>query len=136
MTDENQKTDEQESAVPSTTKEIKTSLKKDSPKEKKTSRKKEKVEEVKAPSGRIEKKEVISAHSRHQKDTGSISVQVALLTEKINHLTDHLRTHPKDDHGRRGLMSSVGKRRKLLKYLKDRSKDLYEELIQKLGLRH
>ena len=66
------------------------------------------------------------------KDTGSIPVQVALLTEKINHLTDHLRTHPKDDHGRRGLMSSVGKRRKLLKYLKIAQKNRMRVLFKSL----
>lgn len=84
---------------------------------------------------RQEKKALISAHAGHQKDTGSVPVQVAILTERINHLTEHLKTHAKDDHGRRGLLQAVGKRRKLLKYLKEKSKTEYEELIAALGLR-
>lgn len=81
------------------------------------------------------KKTVIADHAGHKKDTGSVPVQVAILTERINHLTEHLKTHSKDDHGRRGLLQAVGKRRKLLKYLKEKSKTEYEELISKLGLR-
>jgi len=91
---------------------------------------------AKGPVKRQEKKTVIDKHAFHQKDTGSVPVQVAILTERIQHLTEHLKTHPNDDHGRRGLMIAVGKRRKLLKYLKDKSKIGYEELIQTLGLRH
>lgn len=126
----------QNEVLSSSEKAEKSSAKKSSSAKSSVSKKDKKSEESSAKAERVQKKEVISGHSRHQKDTGSIPVQVALLTEKINHLTDHLRTHPKDDHGRRGLMSSVGKRRKLLKYLKDRSKESYEGLIQKLGLRH
>ena len=85
---------------------------------------------------RKSKKEIIGDHGDHAKDTGSVPVQVALLTEKINDLTDHLKMHPKDDHSRRGLLHSVSQRRKLLSYLKDKSKDVYEALIAKLGLRH
>lgn len=84
---------------------------------------------------RIEKKDLIKTHASHGKDTGSIPVQVAILTERITALTDHLQEHPKDDHSRRGLLNAVGKRRKLLKYYKDQTKEGYEELIQKLGIR-
>jgi small subunit ribosomal protein S15 len=90
---------------------------------------------VKGSQKRQDKKGIIGQHATHQKDTGSVPVQVAILTERIQHLTDHLKTHPKDDHGRRGLMLAVGKRRKLLEYLKEKSKSGYEELIQNLGLR-
>jgi small subunit ribosomal protein S15 len=82
-----------------------------------------------------EKKGLIGRHATHRKDTGSVPVQVALLTGKINYLTEHLKEHPKDVHGRRGLMRSVAKRSKLLKYLKDNSKGLYEKLVEELGLR-
>ena len=88
-----------------------------------------------SPAKREEKKQIIATHAAHKKDTGSVPVQVAILTERIAHLTEHLKTHPKDDHGRRGLLQAVGKRRKLLKYLKEKSKSEYEALIAKLGLR-
>jgi len=88
-----------------------------------------------AQKGRKPKKEIISAHGAHPKDTGSAAVQIAILTDKIAHLTEHLKIHKKDDHGRRGLLASVAKRRKLLAYLKEKSKTAYENLIKKLGLR-
>ncbi len=94
-----------------------------------------KKSEETAVKGRKPKKEVLSLHGTHEKDTGSVPVQVALLSDKISHLTEHLKTHPKDDHGRRGLLSCVAKRRKLLSYIKEKSKTVYEELIEKLGLR-
>lgn len=84
---------------------------------------------------REKKKKVISEHGRHPKDTGSHEVQVAILTERINELTKHLETHPKDHHSRRGLLMMVGKRRKLLNYLRNTDKKDYEELIEKLKLR-
>lgn len=94
-----------------------------------------KTEDTTVKKGRKPKKEVFTAHGAHEKDTGSVPVQVALLTEKIVHLTGHLKTHPKDDHGRRGLLTCVAKRRKLLSYTKEKSKTVYEGLIEKLGLR-
>lgn len=71
----------------------------------------------------------------HPKDTGSHQVQVAILTERINQLAKHLEGHPKDNHSRRGLLIMVGKRRKLLNYLKSVNKKAYEELLEKLDLR-
>jgi small subunit ribosomal protein S15 len=83
-----------------------------------------------------EKQPVIAKHGRHESDTGSARVQVALLTERINSLTDHFRGHPKDHHGRRGLLKMVGQRRRLLSYLKRTELATYRELIEQLGLRH
>ncbi len=88
---------------------------------------------VKAP--RKKKKEIISEHKTHEKDTGSAPVQVAILTHRINDLTEHLKIHPKDDHSRRGLLMMVGKRRKLLKYLKEKSGDVYRSITKKLNIR-
>ncbi len=82
-----------------------------------------------------QKKEIITNNRRDDKDTGSPEVQVALLTERINELTEHLRTHTKDFHSRRGLLMMVGKRRRLLQYLNHVSHDRYKNLIEKLGLR-
>jgi small subunit ribosomal protein S15 len=79
--------------------------------------------------------EIVESHRRTGKDTGSPEVQVALLTERINQLTEHLRTHPKDFHSRRGLLMMVGKRRRLLQYLSREAHDRYRGLIEKLGLR-
>ena len=79
--------------------------------------------------------EVIAAHQRAKGDTGSPEVQVALLTARINGLTDHFKAHVKDHHSRRGLLKMVSKRRKLLDYLKGRNPDSYRALIEKLGLR-
>lgn len=84
---------------------------------------------------REHKKQAFTSHGRHAKDTGSPEVQVAILTHRINQLTEHLKTHKKDEHSRRGLLMLVGKRRKLLNYLKMKKKKVYEELVAKLGLR-
>lgn len=84
---------------------------------------------------KIRKQEIIAKHARHEGDTGSPEVQIALLTERINSLTDHLRTHKKDHHSRRGLLKMVGKRRNLLAYLKEKDLEGYRALIAKLGLR-
>jgi small subunit ribosomal protein S15 len=84
----------------------------------------------------FDKQTVVTQHRRHETDTGSTRVQVALLTERINSLTDHFRTHPKDHHGRRGLLKMVGTRRRLLQYLKRSDLPTYRALIEELGLRH
>ncbi len=81
------------------------------------------------------KAEIIKEYRITDKDTGSVEVQVALLTARIRHLTEHLKKHPKDYHSRRGLMKMVGRRRKLLKYLRKKKPEAYKELIEKLGLR-
>ena len=78
----------------------------------------------------------IEKHRQHDTDTGSTQVQVALLTERINYLTDHFRAHAKDHHGRRGLLKMVGKRRRLLDYLKRTDVDGYRKIISDLGLRY
>ena len=83
----------------------------------------------------IDKKQVIAKYGRNENDTGSPEVQVALLTERINHLTGHLRVHPKDFHSRRGLLKLVGQRRGLLDYIMQRNIVRYRELIGELGLR-
>jgi len=84
---------------------------------------------------REEKKQIIREHSQHAKDTGSPKVQVAILTSRINMLTSHLEIHKKDNHSRTGLLKMVGKRRKLLNYLRDRSPKEYKDVITVLGLR-
>ena len=81
------------------------------------------------------KQELINQYRRDEKDTGSSEVQIALLTERINELTEHLKVHKKDNHSRRGLLKMVGKRRNLLNYLAKKDEATYKELIQKLGLR-
>ena len=81
------------------------------------------------------KNEVIGSFRTHDSDTGSPEVQVALLSERINYLTDHFKTHVKDHHSRRGLLQLVQQRRKLLDYLKRKDLDRYAELIKKLGIR-
>jgi small subunit ribosomal protein S15 len=81
------------------------------------------------------KQAVIEANKTHESDTGSPEVQIALLTERINSLTDHFKAHVKDHHSRRGLLKMVGKRRRLLNYLRKKSSDRYMKLIEKLGLR-
>ena len=83
----------------------------------------------------IDKKEIITKFGRTENDTGSPEVQVALLTERINHLTSHLRTHPKDFHSRRGLLKMVGQRKGLLNYIKESDVVKYRDLIGELGLR-
>jgi small subunit ribosomal protein S15 len=82
-----------------------------------------------------EKSEVIERFAKHEGDTGSPEVQVALLTARINELTEHLRDHRKDHHSRRGLLKLVGQRRRLLGYLRRRDVGRYRELVQELGLR-
>jgi len=81
------------------------------------------------------KAEIIKEHARAEGDTGSPEVQVAILTERINNLTDHFKGHAKDNHSRRGLLMMVNKRRSLLDYLKREDAGRYSELIAKLGLR-
>lgn len=81
------------------------------------------------------KKEVIANFKKHDKDTGSAEVQIALLSERINTLSDHFKKHKKDFHSRRGLLMMVSKRRKLISYLKSVDNDRYKELIKALGLR-
>jgi small subunit ribosomal protein S15 len=81
------------------------------------------------------KEELIGRFGRADGDTGSAEVQVALLTERINHLTEHLRAHTKDHHSRRGLLMMVGKRRRLLRYLQSADLDRYREVVSQLGLR-
>ncbi len=81
------------------------------------------------------KKTVIEAHARHEGDTGSPEVQVALLTARIEGLTDHFKVHKKDFHSRTGLLKLVGQRRKMLNYLKNKDIQRYRALIEKLGLR-
>ena len=79
--------------------------------------------------------EVIGDFGHHETDTGSPEVQVALLTERINHLTEHLREHKGDHHGRRGLLMMVGRRRRLLDYLRSQDVERYRKLVAQLGLR-
>jgi len=79
--------------------------------------------------------EIISEYGTHDSDTGSPEVQVALLSERINHLTEHLRTHKHDHHSRRGLLMMVGRRRRLLNYLSREDVERYRKLISSLGLR-
>ena len=81
------------------------------------------------------KSELIGKYGRGDGDTGSAEVQVALMTERINELTDHLRTHAKDHHSRRGLLMLVGKRRRLLDYLKGKDAHRYSDLIKRLNIR-
>ncbi|MEO6952301.1 MAG: 30S ribosomal protein S15 [Polyangia bacterium] len=81
------------------------------------------------------KKTVISKYAQHEGDTGSPEVQVALLTERLNYLTEHFKTHEKDHHSRRGLLRIVSQRRRLLDYLKHKSVDRYRKLIEALGIR-
>jgi small subunit ribosomal protein S15 len=84
----------------------------------------------------IERKaEVIQAHARSEGDTGSAEVQVAILSERISNLTEHFKTHKKDNHSRRGLLKMVSQRRRLLDHLKDTDQGRYAALIQILGLR-
>ena len=81
------------------------------------------------------KKQVIDKHQLSKEDTGSTNVQIALLTKKINSLSDHFKIHKKDNHSRRGLLMMVNKRRKLLDYLKLKNLTSYKQLISNLGLR-
>lgn len=81
------------------------------------------------------KQEILTSFARHEGDTGSVEVQVALLTERIRELTEHLKVHKKDEHSRRGLLIMVGKRKRLLNYLEKIDIERYRVLIAKLGLR-
>mgnify|MGYP003970918293 FL=1 len=81
------------------------------------------------------KQDVINEYAIKDGDTGSPEVQIAILTERITNLTDHLKTHKKDHHSRRGLLMMVGQRRRLLDYLRSKKSDRYDELIKRLGLR-
>ena len=81
------------------------------------------------------KQNIIDTYTTHEGDTGSPEVQIALLTERINHLNEHLKIHKKDHHSRRGLLMMVGKRRGLLKYLMDQDIERYRAIIAKLNLR-
>lgn len=83
----------------------------------------------------VNKSEIISKYQLHEKDTGSVEVQIALLTERINHLTEHFKVHVKDHHSRRGLLKLVGRRRRLLDYIKKKDLAKYRELIKSLGIR-
>ena len=83
-----------------------------------------------------DKNEIVTKYQLHENDRGSAPVQIALLTSRINDLTDHFRKHPKDHHSRRGLLMMVGKRRRLLEYLKKTDVERYRGLIDDLGLRH
>jgi small subunit ribosomal protein S15 len=84
----------------------------------------------------LTKDEVIRKYQLHETDRGSAPVQIALLTARINYLTDHFRKHKKDHHSRRGLLMMVGKRRRMLEYLKRTDLERYRQLIEDLGLRH
>lgn len=81
------------------------------------------------------KEQIVGDYKTHGSDTGSSQVQVALLTQRINELTDHFKVHKKDNHSRRGLLKMVSRRRKLLDYLKRRDINQYHDIIQRLGLR-
>lgn len=83
-----------------------------------------------------DKNDVVKKYQLHETDRGSAPVQIALLTTRINDLTDHFRQHPKDHHSRRGLLMMVGKRRRLLEYLRKTDIERYRSLIDDLGLRH
>lgn len=83
-----------------------------------------------------DKNDIVTKYQLHENDRGSAPVQIALLTTRINELTDHFRKHPKDHHSRRGLLMMVGKRRRLLEYLKKNDLERYRSLIDDLGLRH
>ena len=87
------------------------------------------------PAAKEKKQEIISEFKKHDSDTGSPEVQIALLSERINSLTAHFKKHKKDFHSRRGLLMLVNKRRKLLKYLNSTDHEKYRETIEKLGLR-
>ncbi|MGN1235702.1 MAG: 30S ribosomal protein S15 [Christensenellaceae bacterium] len=83
----------------------------------------------------MEKQELIRTYATHEGDTGSPEVQIALLTERINHLNEHLAAHKQDNHSRRGLLKMVGRRRGLLEYLKSKDIERYRAIVAKLGLR-
>jgi len=82
-----------------------------------------------------QKQNIIKEYKLHETDTGSVEVQIAILTKQITELTDHLKTHPKDNHSRRGLLKMVGKRKRLLDYLAKNNNKSYTALVRKLGLK-
>lgn len=82
-----------------------------------------------------QKNNIIDSYKVHESDTGSSEVQIALLTQRINHLNEHLKIHKKDHHSRRGLLKMVGKRRNLLNYLRNQDIEKYRDILQKLNLR-
>lgn len=82
-----------------------------------------------------QKQQIINDHRRHETDTGSPEVQIAILTERINYLTEHLKIHKKDHHSRRGLLKMVGQRRGLLNYLQQKDIERYRAIVARLGLR-
>jgi small subunit ribosomal protein S15 len=84
---------------------------------------------------RQKKQDIIGTFRVHEKDSGSAEVQIALLSERIRYLTEHFKTHKKDHHSRRGLLKMVGRRRKLLDYLKGKDKERYAKIIDQLGIR-
>tara|TARA_B100001123_G_scaffold135736_1_gene157517 strand:- start:170 stop:463 length:294 start_codon:yes stop_codon:yes gene_type:complete len=94
------------------------------------------VGEQKRQVDKVKKQEIIEKFSRRENDQGSAPVQVALLTARIQELTDHFRDHPKDHHSRRGLLKMVGRRRRQLNYLRRTDIERYRSVIQELGLRH
>jgi small subunit ribosomal protein S15 len=83
----------------------------------------------------MSKQDTIETHRTHESDTGSPEVQIALLSARISHLTEHLRTHPKDHHSRRGLLMLVGRRRRMLDYVRGIDVERYRAIVAKLGLR-
>jgi small subunit ribosomal protein S15 len=87
------------------------------------------------PLSKERKIEVIGTYRTHESDTGSPEVQVAILSERINYLTEHFKSHAKDHHSRRGLLKLVGQRRRLLDYVKSKDSERYSELIRRLGIR-
>jgi small subunit ribosomal protein S15 len=93
------------------------------------------VEDAKVALTKDRKTGIIGDYKTHESDTGSPEVQVALLSERINYLTEHFKVHAKDHHSRRGLLKLVGQRRRLLDYLKSKDSDRYTTLIQRLGIR-
>ena len=93
------------------------------------------MEEQKVALSKDRKTELIGSYKTHDQDTGSPEVQVAILSERINYLTEHFKTHAKDHHSRRGLLMLVGKRRRLLDYLKDKDAQRYADLIKRLNIR-
>ena len=84
----------------------------------------------------FEKASTLKKYAAHETDTGSTRVQIAVLTERVNYLTEHFRTHKKDHHSRQGLLKMVGRRRRLLDYLKRTNVGEYRKVVQDLGLRH
>jgi small subunit ribosomal protein S15 len=93
------------------------------------------VEEPPVALSKDRKTDLIGTYKTHDSDTGSPEVQVAILSERINYLTEHFKTHAKDHHSRRGLLKLVGQRRRLLDYLKSKDPERYAELIRRLGIR-